>query len=235
MAKQRGFYRSLSLIALVMMVSAVAAYAQTLPGQANSQLVITWHASRSYVPPSYPGKALPSQSSPITASVEAFTNGARGNLGNVTIYWYLNDVLLGGGPGVRSMTFNLFGGGGGQSLRVQATDYPAGLLTSSVSIPVTNPAVVIEAPYAGGFFSANPLLVDAVPYFFNAASPSQLGFTWSVNGETAGNVENPDRLQVSLSPGTQSGSMVSISVAATNAADNTSASDQKVLTYQALP
>jgi hypothetical protein len=235
MTTQIRYYLFPVFLALAIMVFAVSVHAQTLPGQATSELLITWQVARSYVPPSYLGKALPNLSSPITASVEAFTGAARGNLSNVTVYWYLNDVLLGGGPGVRTMTFNVMGGGGSQTLRVEATDYPGGLLTSSVTIPPVNPTVVIEAPYSGGFFSANPLLVAAVPYFFAVTSPSQLGFTWTVNGETAGNVENPDRLQVTLAPGTQSGSTISISVAAANAGDGTSATDQKMLTYQALP
>jgi hypothetical protein len=232
MARQKFLY---GLIVLFVLASAVFAHAQTAPNQGASQLMVTWHAARSYIPPSYSGKALPNQSSAITASVEAFTNGVRGDLSTVTVYWYLNGVLLGGGPGVRSMTFNPFGGGGSQNLRVQATDYPGGLLITSVSIPVVTPQIVVEAPYAGGVFSVNPLLVRAVPYFFNITSANQLGFAWTVNGQTTGNAENPDQLQVSLAPGTQSGSTIAVSVAATNAGDGMSASDQKTLTYQALP
>ena len=235
MTKKVGFYGLISFFALAVIIFAFTVHAQTSLNQGQSQLVITWHASRSYIPPSYLGKALPNQSSQVTASVEAFTGGARGDLSKVTVYWYLNDVLLGGGPGVRSMTFNLFGGGGSQDLRVQATDYPAGLLTTSVSIPSVDPIVVIEAPYAGGFFNTNPLLVNAVPYFFNITSGSQLGFTWTVNDQTGSNTENPDQLQVTLPPGIQNGSTLSILLAATNAADGMSASDQKMLTYHALP
>ena len=66
----------------------------------------------------------------MTASVEAFAaGGAHSDLSNVTVYWYLNDVLLGGGTGVTSETFNLFGTApDSETLRVEAPNYPGGLL-----------------------------------------------------------------------------------------------------------
>jgi hypothetical protein len=46
--------------------------------------------------------------------------------------------------------------------------------------------------------------------------------------------ENPDQLQVSLASGTRAGASFNVAVSAVHAGDSTSASDQKLLTYQPL-
>ncbi len=221
-------------VVLVLALSFVAPFAHAADG---NQLVITWHASRSYVPPAYEGKALPNQSSQITASVEAFSNGHRADLSKSNVYWYLNDVLMGGGTGIRTNTFTLFGGAGSsaQTLRVEVPDYPGGYLIATTPLPLVDPVVVVNAPYPGGQVSANPFMVSALPYFFNITSPNQLGFSWSVNGQVATNAENPNDLQVTMGAGTTAGTAFNISLTATNALDSMSASNQTTLTYQQLP
>lgn len=231
--KQLVAIRYISFFAAAVLFFA-ASFAHAASG---NQLVITWHASRSYVPPGYDGKALPNQSSQITASVEAFSNGKRGDLSKSNVYWYLNDVLIGGGTGVRTNTFPLFGGASAsaQTLRVEVPDYPDGYLITTTPIPLANPMVVIGASYPNGQVSVNPFTVSALPYFFNIASPGQLGFSWSVNGQSATNAENPETLQVSMGPGTTAGTAFNISLAVTNALDSMSASNQATLVYQPLP
>jgi hypothetical protein len=219
--------------AMLLVLAGVPASSRAASG---AQAVITWRALESYVPPAYGGKALPNQASQVTASVEAFADSKRSDLSDVTVYWYLNDTLIGGGLGARSMSFTPFGGTSGpETLRVEMPDYPSGLLMGTVQIPVVSPTAVIGAPYPAGDFSVNPLVVDALPYFWNITSPAQLSFGWSVNGQPISGAENPDHLQVTLGQGTRAGSNFDVQLAITNAADSTTATDEKVMTYQPLP
>lgn len=215
---------------------AMAGFVYAQSQSPNAQLVITWKAADSYIPPTYIGKALPGSASPITASVVAFSNGVQTNLSNVTLYWYLNDTLLGGGLGQQSMTFNLFGATSGfESLRVEASDYPGGVLMGTTDIPITQPVVVIGGLPAGGMFSATSVVLTAIPYFFNVPSSDQLGYQWSVNGQTVSSAENPTQLKVSLNADTRSGAQFNVTLSTINSIDSTSASDQATLTYQPLP
>ncbi len=231
----RNWVLGVSIVGLLL--SGSMAFAQSSNSQSSkAQLVITWRATRSFVPPGYSAKALSTQTSQIVASVEAFTNSKRVDLKNVTIYWYLNDTLIGGGIGEQSQVFNLFGGSNGfEVLRVEMPDYPGGLSIATTQIPTIQPTVVIEAPYPGGNFSSNPLALKANPYFFNITSVNQLAFSWAVNGQTSPNAENPGDLRVTLGPGTRPGTTLDVKLSATNNFDSTGAGDEKTLTYQPLP
>ena len=85
-----------------------------------------------------------------------------------------------------------------------------------ISIPVVGPEVVIETPYPTGNFYGPTIKVVGVPYFFNVASPASLNFSWSVNGESPPNAENPEELNVTLNPDAPSGSTISIGLTINN-------------------
>ena len=94
------------------------------------------------------------------------------------------------------------------------------------------PEAVIDAPYPNGQFSQNPVSVTALPYFFNISNPSNLSYTWSVNGQTGSNTENPEEAQITLPQGTQSGTGLSVSLSIKNSNDSTIGTASANLTYE---
>jgi len=209
------------------------ALAQT---SAGPQFMITWQASGSYVPPGYIGKALPNQGSKISASVALVSNGQLVNLGKRTVYWYLNDTLIGGGIGVQNISFTPFGGAPNfMTLKVEIPNYNGNLLLHAIQIPLVEPKAAIEAQHVNGKFSSNPLALTGTPYYFNTADPSSLTYQWSVNGQSPATAENPQTLQVNLDQGTPSGSSFAVALTIANPADTMTAADTANLTYVKQP
>ena len=220
------------------LILASAFFSGLIPARAQQSspiAVITWRVTGSYVPPSYIGKALPNSASSVTAAITVFDGGKVIDVSGDTIYWYLNDTLLGGGPGVKSFTFIPFAGGGSGTLKVEIPNYANGLLIKTTPIFVATPAVVLNAPYPAATFSANPLAISAEPYFFPVSSADQLSYAWTVNGQAVSGAENPETLRVSLGPGTTAGSRFDVSISVTNSGNSAAATDEKTLTYQPLP
>jgi P pilus assembly chaperone PapD len=210
-------------------------FLQSAHAQTTSQplFLVTWKSNGSYIPSFYQGKALPSYGAKVTASLELISNGKILNLSNQTIYWYQNDVLLGGGVGVQQITFSLFGAPPNSvTLDVELPQYATGYLAHSIQIPFVDPVAVIDAPYPNSEFSTNPVALTAIPFFFNTASASNLTYTWSVNGQTGSNTENPQEAEVTLPQGTQSGTSLDISLSIKNPNDSTVATAEQNLTYQ---
>jgi hypothetical protein len=207
-----------------------AANAQTTP---SPQLLVTWKASNSYIPSFYQGKALPSYGSKITASLEVISGGRIINVSSQPIYWYLDEVLVGGGAGVQQVTFSPFGAPPSSLyLTVELPEYNNGNTERDLQIPFVNPVTVIDAPYPNQEFSSNPLVVNAVPFFFNVASASDLSFSWSVNGQAGTSEENPQTADISLPAGTAGGTGINVSLSTENPTGAITATANKTLTYQ---
>lgn len=197
----------------------------------NPQFLVTWRSTASSIPSNYPGKALPSYGSKVTADFELVSAGKVLNISGQTIYWYLEDTLIGGGVGVQQLTFPLFGTPPNTlTLRIEIPNYNGQYLIHTLDLPFANPAVVIYAPYSGGTFSSNPVDVTALPYFFNA-SPSQLTYTWAVNGQTGANAENPQTAEVTLPQGTPAGTGITVSLSVENPVGAVTAAAESTLTY----
>lgn len=210
------------------LASAVSAQAATGP-----QFLITWQASNSYAPAGYTGKILPTIESQIAAALTIISGGQPLNLSNQTIYWYLNGNFLGGGVGVTHTSFQPYGTPPtALTLKVELPNYPSGILTHEIVIPMVQPQAVIVAPYPSGNFATTQPTVQAVPYFFNATSTMALGINWSVNGQTVSSAENPQTLNISLPQGTASGFVLAVSLTMRNPNDSTIAGDTTNLTYQ---
>jgi len=196
------------------------------------QFLFSWRASNSYVPSFYNGKDLPGSQSQITASFELISGGKVVNIANQSIYWYLDDVLIGGGAGVQQITFSPFGTApASEDLRVELPSYPGDYLIHEVNIPVMNPLVVINSPYPNNQFSGTNATATALSYFFNTQA-ANLSFVWSVNGQSGSNAENPDILQINMPAKTPSGSTIAISLQVQNSQNNQSADTSEDLTYQ---
>lgn len=209
--------------------SILSARAQT----ASPQFLLTWKASGSYVPSFYKGKALPTYGSKITASLELVSRGSIVNIKNQTIYWYVNDTLVGGGIGLQTVTFPPFGDAPSTfNLRVELPNYPSGSLIHQVQIPLLQPEAVIYAPYPNGQSSANPISVKALPYFFNANSAANLSYSWAVNGEQGTNAENPDGADINLPSSTPSGTNLAVSLTISGQANSASAGASTNIVYK---
>ncbi|MDO8536931.1 MAG: hypothetical protein Q7R94_01650 [bacterium] len=192
------------------------------------QFLVTWRA-QSYVPPWFGGKVLPGANSPITVSFDLVSQGKILDLTGQTIYWYANNGLLEGASGKQTATFsapafapNLV------NLRIQMPNYKGNFLIKEIKIPVVAPEVVIETPYPAGSFFSPSFSARGVPYFFNVASPLNLNFSWSVNGEPAQNAENPDKLDVTLNADAPSGSTIEIGLYVKNPDDEFNAASANV-------
>ena len=92
----------LPVIIFAVVFGGTIAHAQS----ATPQMVVTWQAYGSYVPPAYGGKALPNQESRLTASLELLSNGKLVDLSGQTIYWYLDDTLIDSGVGHQYIVFS---------------------------------------------------------------------------------------------------------------------------------
>lgn len=232
----RSFFRKAGFLVFFAFFSFGIFSLKPAEAQTSSQplFLITWKASGSYIPSFYQGKALPSYGSRITASLELVSpNGKIFNISPQTIYWYLNGVLLGGGEGVQQMTFPPFGTPPNSlTLEVELPQYPTGYLAHSIQIPFVNPVAVIDAPYSAGDFSTNPVSLTAIPFFFNTAAPSDLSYTWGVNGQSGSNTENPQEADITLPQGTQSGASLAVSLSIKNSFDSTIATANQNLTYE---
>lgn len=229
------FFRKNSAAGLIV-VMALFFVVATKANAAAPQFLITWKTTGSYIPAAYHGKALPTYGSEITASLEIISNGKLANLQGQTIYWYLNDTLLGGGAGAQSITFPPFGEAPNiMTLKVELPNYNGNFLIHTMDVPMVQPQAVIYAPYPNGQFSANPVAVVAIPFFFNTPSPDDLSYSWSVNGQSGASAENPEEADITLPAGTAAGTTFGVSLTVQNGNDSTQATASENLTYQPTP
>jgi hypothetical protein len=219
-------------VVFITVATTEAVHAQTT-SITGPQFLMTWQALNTYAPPSYAGKVLPNQGSQIVASLEVISKGSSVSLAGQTIYWYLNDNLLGGGVGIQKIIFRPYGTAPNTlTLKVELPDYPGGLLAHEIAIPVVQPQAVIETSYPQNQFTALPVVAQALPYFFNASSAAPFSFTWSVNGQPVTSAENPQTIQIALPQSTPPGFAVAITLNIKDANDSTVATANANLVYQ---
>jgi len=198
----------------------------------SPQMVVTWQAYGSYVPAKYADKALPNQSSRLTATLELIVNGKPVDLSGQTVYWYLNDNLTSSGAGKQYVVFSPFGTAPSfLTLEAELPSYNGNILTHDVQIPLVDPKAVIEAPHPSGQFSTNPITLQGIPYFFFTSDPGTLSYAWSVNGQTATAAENPQTLQINLGPTTPSGSSLLVALTINNSNNSMTGNDSTNVVY----
>ena len=194
-----------------LLISLLAAHAATAP-----KLVLTWHA-KTYAPTDFGGKVLPIASSNITAFLELVDGGRVVDLSGRTIYWYANDALMSNKIGTTSLGFRTPDIAGGTiDLRVQIPNYDGATLTKTVEIPVTDPLVVIDAPFPGNIAAQSPIEVHALPYFFNVTQKENLAFRWMANGQAPEQSTEPDRLVISLGANTAANFPIALNLRVNN-------------------
>lgn len=200
---------SASILLAAMFVFAAPATAQ----QSTPWLMITWQA-KSYVPAWFQGKVFPTAHSQITASVELIDGGNLVDLSKQKIYWYVNDQLISNSLGVQTIDFNAPALADNTiDLRAEVPSYKSPVL-KTIEIPVVQPEAVIEYPMPSNEFHSTPLSLRGWPFFFNVHKASQLAFSWTANGESSQNLENPETLVLNLNSDAPSGSSVNVSLTA---------------------
>jgi hypothetical protein len=205
---------------------------RTVAQSSEPQMVITWRAYGSYIPPKYQDKALPNQESELTASLELLVNGKPVDLSRQTIYWYLNNTPIGNTLGEQYIVFSPFGTPPAfLTLKVELPNYNGNLLTHEIQIPLVSPKAVIESPHPTGQSSENPITLQGTPYFFYTSDPGTLSYVWSVNGQTSAASGNPQILQINLDPATPSGSSLDVSLSVNNPNDSMSSNDSTNIVY----
>lgn len=171
-------------------------------GQAAPEFMVTWKA-QSYVPSTYRGKILPTRGSPINVSFELIDNGKLANLSRNTIRWYLDEKLQTSGAGIKNFVFNASAlAGQSQSIKIIVVNYKGAALEKTLTIPVVQPEVVIDAPYPNLKISPGTNNFKALPFFFNVTDLSRLIFSWSVNNKTAEPTsQEPELLKLTIEGG----------------------------------
>ena len=190
----------------------IGAHAQT----ASPQFMITWK-SNTYVPADFEGKILPTANSLVMVSFELIDGGALADLSAQTVYWYANNNFLQGGKGLQYIEFKAPDSAGGIiDLRVEVPNYKRGAQLKTIGIPIVSPKAVIEAPFPKNEFSASPIQLAGLPYFFNVRDISVLNFGWSINGVAPSGAENPDVLTIRLNPDAPAGSPLGVTFSVQN-------------------
>ncbi len=185
--------------------------------QNTPELLITWQA-QGYVPHGYQGKILPVKKSLVEAAAELIQNGKTADLSRRELRWFLNGRLIQGGLGLKTISFMVPEDAASLSLRLVIPNYGGRVLEKTVALPLAQPEVVIDAPYAAAIASGTNIF-RALAYFFNISGLDQLTFEWVANGvATAGEDSNPAELELNISGG-RPGDEVNLSVNALNKFD----------------
>ena len=110
-----------------LLITAIPAPAQV----SQPEFWVTWKA-KNYVPPGFEGKSLPVLGAPVEIAFNLVNQGTKINLGAQTVNWYLNDSLIGSGPGLQSISFTPLKKS--VEIRITIPDYPGGsLLAKTIS------------------------------------------------------------------------------------------------------
>jgi hypothetical protein len=188
----------------------------------NFDFLISWRAIN-YVPSDYQGKILPSNGSAIEISFDVLDKGKFVNISNQNIEWSLNNNLIKSGIGLKTIRF-VATNNNDQRINISIpqykdSKYQAADLGAVITIPLSSPKIVINAPYPNKIMGLGENLFQALPYFFNISNLGQLQFSWNVNGaESSNQTTNSDILRLTASSQGQAaiGTNTSITVSAKN-------------------
>lgn len=159
-------------------------------------VILTWQA-QSFAPADYQGKILATTGTGIKAGVEVIKENKIQDLSKINIRWYLDSKLLTQGIGLKQINFRATRAATYfHYLRAVVRDEEE--ISGGIDIPIVNPKVVIKtpAPFANSI-SLGKTILQAIPYFFNAAELKELVFNWSVNEKT---IKGTNVLELELAP-----------------------------------
>jgi hypothetical protein len=186
----------LMLVSLTAVLPLTTATGRVIAQTTNSSLIITWEANN-YFPADFPGKAMITPGTPVTAAVEEIAGNKLVDLTGAQISWFINDKLAQNGTGLKSINFTASPDSNGLVTIRVTVQTPNNSLTDSVSILATAPFSVIDYPSLTNTLPAGGnVTLTAWPYFFNVRTLSQLTFTWQLNGQTIKSGNNQLLVQV---------------------------------------
>ncbi len=167
-------------IALVLGVVSVISFWGTISAQ-EGNVILTWQAD-SFYPADYKGKAPATSGSTVNISAAPVLNNRLVSPSSSEFIWRVNDHLFDKGIGMDEISFDID--------EVEGTIYSVSVLvrgesgeySNSIKIPVGSPELVIENPRPSKFVDlGEKVVLEAVPYFFNVDSLSELSFSWRID------------------------------------------------------
>ncbi len=191
--------------------------AQTAP-----QFLVSWKAVN-FVPSDYSEKILPSNGSRIEISFDLIDKNKIVNLSGYEISWFVNNEVVAQKNGLKSINFTA-SGNNSQTVRIAISGYNDSELENSVTIPLTNPKIIIDARQPVKYAlnrTELPLknhIFEMRPFFFNVNSLSELELKWRLNGNLiATDPENPEFAALDLkSEGKPKQTELNLSASASN-------------------
>lgn len=204
------------LMATIVMVIVMVIVADWANAQSAPEFLVTWKAN-TYVPPEYQGKALPVPGSVIELAFEIIDNGQIANISQNRVRWTINNKVVSRANGQKRLTYQIPAFiSGDLDLKITVLDYAGTDQEAFVTIPITRPKVIIDAPFVDSEIGAETAALGALSYFFTAAKIDELNFNWVVNSlKAAGDVLRPWILELDTS-GNPSGRHISINLTVSN-------------------
>lgn len=177
------------------------------------EFLVTWQAN-TYVPPSYAGRALPRNGTPIDFAFELIEGGKLVGLSDYEVRWYLGDELVQSGQGLQGVTFTVpMISSRTEIVRTVVVDYRGMNRENIVRIPIVRPEAIIDLPYPQRTIPRGGAFVRALPYYFSVPNKETLLFEWRVNNETPLDLpENPSELVLNIPTGGEGGVQLNLRI-----------------------
>ncbi|TSC89793.1 MAG: Uncharacterized protein G01um10143_283 [Parcubacteria group bacterium Gr01-1014_3] len=192
---QESRIKNYGLIFIVFILYSLFLIPNSSTAQQAPELLLSWKAGNS-VPPDYAGKVLPVNGARVVAGVDLLENNRLVDLAPYTIRWYVNDELGQSGRGLRSFSFIADSLRGDATVQAVVVGYKGNDVSKTITVPIVNPELVIDAPFPGNLISAGLNPIKTLLYFFNITGLDQINFTWTANGaateENASNILDLD-------------------------------------------
>ncbi len=195
------------IIAIILLLGIIVLFGPPVAlGQQGSSsgayAFITWQANN-YYPADFSGKAMATNGTSIGIAINLVENQKIQDLSQMVITWYSDGGFLSQGTGLNQINFTVTKtSGDSQSIRADIQT-SSGVISSSVSIPIVSPEVVVVNPYANQAISkSSQVNLEAMPYFFNVKSFGDLIFSWTV-GDKAQTGGNDNELSLTMDPTSQ--------------------------------
>jgi len=210
-------YSLLSIIFCSLFIVLCSLFAVPVQSQTPKIVTLTW-STNTYVPPDYPGKALPVKGSVI--EVVANIDSKELNPQSLTYRWFLNDHLQreksGLGKSVLKFPVN-WRAENEQFVRVEVRNEQENLLGSGyLDIGIVEPQIIIKPTAKNGVFPLESSIFSIIkkyqvraeqeisfiaqPYFFNIKDINGLDYQWSFGEKRASQIseDNPNAFTLEI-------------------------------------
>ena len=171
------------LITLTLLAIGYWLLANDVSAQQSNQVIITWQANN-YYPSDYQGKALATNFTPVSMSVELLKDGRLQDLSQASIGWFIDGKFINRAQGLKEILFTTNKIEGNNYFIQVSIDLNQETFEGTARINIDSLQIVIENPHPNSTVQGGrSLIVQAIPYFFNITSLADLDFSWKINGE----------------------------------------------------